>query len=93
VFECFHNFVALSQWGNSIFGIMTRLSEDGGDPAVRASFQTTDGTELHTSGLIQIKGCPSRVIFVDLACPEYIPYPVHIGPTSSTFRGVYRRGP
>jgi hypothetical protein len=22
VFECFHNFVALSQWGNSIFGIM-----------------------------------------------------------------------
>jgi len=33
VFECFHNFVALSQWGNSIFGIMSRLSEDGGDPA------------------------------------------------------------
>src|ERR1700739_1397848 len=30
VFECFHNFVALSQWGNSIFGIMSRLSEDGG---------------------------------------------------------------
>ena len=41
VFECFHNFVALSQWGNSIFGIMSRLSEDGGDPAVRASFQRT----------------------------------------------------
>jgi hypothetical protein len=41
VFECFHNFVALSQWGNSIFGIMSRLSEDGGDPAVRASFQKT----------------------------------------------------
>jgi hypothetical protein len=39
VFECFHNFVALSQWGNSIFGIMSRLSEDGGDPAVRASYQ------------------------------------------------------
>jgi len=29
VFECFHNFVALSQWGNSIFGTMSRLSEDG----------------------------------------------------------------
>ena len=43
VFECFHNFVALSQWGNSIFGIMSRLSEDGGDPAVRASFQKTMG--------------------------------------------------
>jgi hypothetical protein len=41
VFECFHNFVALSQWGNSIFGIMSRLSEDGGDPVVRASFQKT----------------------------------------------------
>jgi hypothetical protein len=41
VFECFHNFVALSQWGNSIFGIMSRLSEDGGDPAVRAAFQKT----------------------------------------------------
>jgi hypothetical protein len=41
VFECFHNFVALSQWGNSIFGIMSRLSEDGGDPAARASFQKT----------------------------------------------------
>ena len=32
VFECFHNFVALSQWGNTIFGIMSRLAEDGGDP-------------------------------------------------------------
>jgi hypothetical protein len=41
VFECFHNFVALSQWGNSIFGTMSRLSEDGGDPAVRALFQKT----------------------------------------------------
>ena len=41
VFECFHNFVALSQWGNTIFGIMSRLAEDGGDPAVRASFQKT----------------------------------------------------
>jgi hypothetical protein len=41
VFECFHNFVALSQWGNSIFGIMSRLSQDGGDPAVQASFQKT----------------------------------------------------
>ena len=37
VFECFHNFVALSQWGNTIFGIMSRLSKDGGDPDVRAA--------------------------------------------------------
>jgi hypothetical protein len=41
VFECFHNFVALSQWGNTIFGIMSRLSQDGGDPAVRAVFERT----------------------------------------------------
>ena len=43
VFECFHNFVALSQWGNTIFGIMSRLSQDGGDPDVRASFERTMG--------------------------------------------------
>jgi hypothetical protein len=41
VFECFHNFVALSQWGNSIFGIMSRLTPDGGDPEVRATFEKT----------------------------------------------------
>jgi hypothetical protein len=41
VFECFHNFVAFSQWGNSIFGIMTRLSENDGDPEVRAAFEKT----------------------------------------------------
>jgi hypothetical protein len=41
VFEVFHNFVALSQWGNTIFGIMSRFSEVGGDPEVRASFTKT----------------------------------------------------
>jgi hypothetical protein len=41
VFECFHNFVAFSQWGNTIFGIMSRLSQDGGDPDVRAAFEKT----------------------------------------------------
>jgi hypothetical protein len=46
VFECFHNFVALSQWGNSIFGIMSRLSEDGGDPVVRTAFEQTMGGQL-----------------------------------------------
>ena len=38
VFEAFHNFVALSQWGNTMFGIMSRLSTDGGNPDVRAAF-------------------------------------------------------
>lgn len=41
VFEVFHNFVALSQWGNTIFGIMSRLSKDSGDPEVRASLANT----------------------------------------------------
>ena len=41
VFECFHNFVAFSQWGNSIFGVMNRLNENGGDATVRAAFQKT----------------------------------------------------
>jgi hypothetical protein len=41
VFECFHNFVAFSQWGNTIFGIMSRLSEDGGDAEVRGAFRKT----------------------------------------------------
>jgi hypothetical protein len=50
VFECFHNFVALSQWGNSIFGIMSRLSEDGGDPAARASFQKTMSGNFDDAG-------------------------------------------
>ena len=50
VFECFHNFVALSQWGNTIFGIMSRLAEDGGDPAVRASFQKTMSGNFDNGG-------------------------------------------
>jgi hypothetical protein len=43
VFECFHNFVAFSQWGNSMFGITQRLSSDGGDPAVRAAYDKAMG--------------------------------------------------
>jgi hypothetical protein len=34
-------FVAFSQWGNTIFGIMSRLSEDGGDSEVRNAFHKT----------------------------------------------------
>jgi hypothetical protein len=40
VFEVFHNFVALSQWGNSMYNIMLKLAEDTGDPA-RAWFKKT----------------------------------------------------
>ena len=41
VFECFHNFVALSQWGNMLHEIMLRLSKDGDNPDVRAAFVKT----------------------------------------------------
>jgi hypothetical protein len=51
IFECFHNFVAFSQWGNSIFGIVSRLSPDRGDAAVRASFaQTMSGDYDNPNG-------------------------------------------
>jgi hypothetical protein len=50
VFECFHNFVALSQWGNTIFGIMSRLSENAGDPAIRAAFQKVMSGDYDQAG-------------------------------------------
>lgn len=41
VFECFHNFVALSQWGNTIYLTMRLLLDQGGDPAIKAAFAET----------------------------------------------------
>ncbi len=41
VFECFHNFVAFSQWGKTFFNIMARLNTDDGDPTIRAWFEKT----------------------------------------------------
>lgn len=41
VFECFHNFLALSQWGNTLYNIMTRLQAVDGDPVVRSWFERT----------------------------------------------------
>ncbi len=41
VFEVFHNFVALSQWGNTIYNIMLQLAKDTGDPDTRAWFKKT----------------------------------------------------
>jgi hypothetical protein len=41
VFECFHNFVAFSQWGNSLYNVMLKLSKSSGDPDVQASFRKT----------------------------------------------------
>ena len=41
VFESFHNFGALSQWGAMIYNIMLKLDKDAGDPAVKAWFKKT----------------------------------------------------
>lgn len=41
VFECFHNFVAFSQWGNTIYNIMLKLARNAGDPDARAWFKKT----------------------------------------------------
>lgn len=41
VFECFHNFVAFSQWGNTLYNIMMKLGRETGDPAAKAWFKKT----------------------------------------------------
>ena len=41
VFECFHNFVAFSQWGNTIYNVMLKLSKNSGDPEAQAWFKKT----------------------------------------------------
>lgn len=39
IFECFHNFVALSQWGNTIYQIISTLSSDAGTPEIQKTFK------------------------------------------------------
>ncbi|MFZ0854312.1 MAG: hypothetical protein WAO08_34575 [Hyphomicrobiaceae bacterium] len=41
VFECFHNFVAFSQWGNTLYNIMLKLSRNHGDPEAQDWFKKT----------------------------------------------------
>lgn len=41
VFECFHNFVAFSQWGNSLYNVMAKLGREGGDGEAQDWFQKT----------------------------------------------------
>lgn len=41
IFECFHNFVAFSQWGNTIYNIMSLLSTNAGNPVVKSWFEKT----------------------------------------------------
>ncbi len=41
VFECFHNFVAFSQWGNTLYNVMAKLGRDSGDAHVKDWFAET----------------------------------------------------
>jgi cytochrome P450 len=41
VFEVVHNFLALSQWGNTMYNIMLKLAKDTGDPEARSWFKKT----------------------------------------------------
>ena len=41
IFECFHNFLAFSQWGNTLYNIMEDLDAVNGDPSVRSWFEKT----------------------------------------------------
>src|SRR5258708_4605228 len=41
VFECFHNFSAFSQWGNTLYNIMLKLGKETGDPDARDWFKRT----------------------------------------------------
>lgn len=54
VFECFHNFVALSQWGNTIYNVMDLLRE-GGDATIRAKYDALMSGDKPDE---RHKGCP-----------------------------------
>ena len=41
VFECFHNFVAFSQWRNSFDNVMAKLGREGADPQAKDWFAKT----------------------------------------------------
>ncbi len=41
VFECFHNFVAFSQWGNSLYNVMATLGREGGNSQAKDWFTRT----------------------------------------------------
>jgi hypothetical protein len=50
VFECFHNFVAFSQWGNSLYNVMKKLGRDTGDVQVKDSFIKTMSGNFESDG-------------------------------------------
>jgi hypothetical protein len=43
IFECFHNFLAFSQWGNTLYRVMEALEPQNGDATIRAAYERTMG--------------------------------------------------
>jgi len=41
LFECFHNLLAFSQWGNTVYNVFARLEPVHGDPVARSCFEQT----------------------------------------------------
>ena len=56
MFECFHNFVAFSQWGNTIFGIILRLAEMGAIQPCGLPFRRNLAAWLNRRGFVQTLG-------------------------------------
>ncbi len=50
VFECFHNFGAVSQWGDMLYNIMLRLEKSTGDASAKAWFKKTMEGDFDDAG-------------------------------------------
>jgi hypothetical protein len=50
IFECFHNFLAFSQWGHTLYRVMEKLNEVNGDPDVREWCDKTMSAPNETDG-------------------------------------------
>jgi hypothetical protein len=50
LFECFHNFLALSQWGNMVYHVAAVLEPTRGDAKVREWFEKTMNEPEQTDG-------------------------------------------
>ncbi|MGB3484114.1 MAG: hypothetical protein WBB07_18095 [Mycobacterium sp.] len=49
VFECFHNFVAFSQWGNSLYNVMSMLGRETGDAQAKDWFAKTMADDVKSA--------------------------------------------
>ena len=70
VFECFHNFLAFSQWGNTLYRLMALLDAVHGDPIVRSWFERTMANGPDEAGRRRLH--PARSVR-DGAVPHHLP--------------------